>query len=170
MHPRDMTITEAGRALDTSLAADVPLHMEEEAFRGFYDRTSRPLWSYLYRITGDRHAADDLVQESYYRFLRSDTALENDRHRRHYLFRIATNLVRDRFRRTAVRPVHVPHDEMVASGHERPLDATLDRRLDIAERHVAARVTGTRDALARVRAGRVAQGNRRRHWRARRRA
>jgi len=44
--------------------------MDEETFRAFYDRTARPVWSYLARITGDRALADDLLQESYYRFLR----------------------------------------------------------------------------------------------------
>jgi RNA polymerase sigma-70 factor (ECF subfamily) len=81
---------------------DVPLQMDEDAFRGFYDRTSRLVWAYLHRLTGDPHAADDLLQDAYYRFLRARVPLESDAHRRHYLFRIATNLANDRFRR--VRP------------------------------------------------------------------
>ena len=46
--------------------------------------------------------ADDLLQETYYRFLRTQTTFESDDHRRHYLFRIATNLVRDQWRRSRV--------------------------------------------------------------------
>jgi RNA polymerase sigma-70 factor (ECF subfamily) len=74
------------------------LQMTEETFRVFYDRTARPLWGYLARMTGDDRLADDLLQETYYRFLRARPPLDDDDHRRNYLFRIATNLVRDRRR------------------------------------------------------------------------
>jgi len=87
---------------------DVPFEMDEDAFRAFYDRTARPLWAYLTRITGDRQTADDLLQESYYRFLRARTAIDDETHRRNYLFRIATNLARDRYRRRATSPEVVP--------------------------------------------------------------
>ena len=108
MSPHDMTLSEVdGLALEAAAACE--LHMTEEAFRAFYDRTARPLWAYLARATGAPQAADDLLQESYYRLLRSATAFEDDNHRRNYLFRIATNLVRDRHRRPA-REVALPDD------------------------------------------------------------
>lgn len=73
--------------------------MDEDAFRAFYERTSRGLWLYLARITGDRQIADDLLQEAYYRFFRAGATYESDSHRRNSLFRIATNLARDAWRR-----------------------------------------------------------------------
>jgi RNA polymerase sigma-70 factor, ECF subfamily len=75
--------------------------MTEEAFRTFYEQTARPVWAYLARITGDARLADDLLQEAYYRLLRTRADFENDDHRRNYLFRIATNLVRDHRRRSS---------------------------------------------------------------------
>jgi len=75
--------------------ADVALAMDEDAFRAFYDRTSRALWGYLSRISGDRQVADDMLQECYYRLLKCTVAFESENHRRNYLYRIATNLVRD---------------------------------------------------------------------------
>lgn len=75
--------------------ADVALAMDEDAFRAFYDRTAGALWGYLSRVSGDRQVADDLLQESYYRLLKSTTVFESEAHRRNYLYRIATNLVRD---------------------------------------------------------------------------
>lgn len=85
-------------AADSPAATDV-LHMDEEAFRGFYTRTAAMLWAYLARATNDPSAADDLLQEAYYRLLRSATSFESEEHRKNYLFRIATNLIRDRYRR-----------------------------------------------------------------------
>ncbi len=83
-------------------ARDATLQMDEETFRGFYNRTSGMLWAYLARATKDAAAADDLLQESYYRLLRATTTFESDEHRKNYLFRIATNLIRDRFRRPRI--------------------------------------------------------------------
>ncbi|MBI3492270.1 MAG: RNA polymerase sigma factor [Acidobacteria bacterium] len=89
--------------------------MDEDAFRLFYDRTARPVWAYLARITGDRQLADDLLQESYYRLLRSRAVLEDEAHRRNYLFRIATNLAHDARRRapmdTAPLDDGIEHDQ-----------------------------------------------------------
>ena len=79
----------------TPTPPDVALAMDEDAFRAFYDRTSGALWGYLSRISGDRQVADDLLQESYYRLLKTTAAFESEAHRRNYLYRIATNLVRD---------------------------------------------------------------------------
>jgi RNA polymerase sigma-70 factor (ECF subfamily) len=76
-------------------AADVALAMDEDAFRAFYERTAGALWGYLSRVSGDRQLADDLLQEAYYRLLKSKTAFDSELHRRNYLYRIATNLVRD---------------------------------------------------------------------------
>ena len=94
----EMTLSELelrSRIEETATAAP----MEEDAFRAFYDRTSRPVWAYLRRITGDAQLADDLLQEAYYRFFRAAVAHEDEAHRRNYLYRIATNLVRDHARK-----------------------------------------------------------------------
>lgn len=97
---RDLTITDLERLDGHTADADIAFEMDEDTFRAFYDRTARPLWAYLSRMTGDVHLADDLLQESYYRFLRVKIHWESETHRRAYLFRIATNLVRDGQRRS----------------------------------------------------------------------
>jgi RNA polymerase sigma-70 factor (ECF subfamily) len=99
---RETTLTELQRLAASADSADVVFLMDEDAFRGFYDRTSRVLWAYLARVTGDRQMADDLMQETYYRFLRAAKQYESEAHRRNSLFHIATNLVRDSRRRPFV--------------------------------------------------------------------
>jgi DNA-directed RNA polymerase specialized sigma24 family protein len=56
---------------DTVSESEAAFQMDEEAFRAFYSRTAGMLWAYLARATGDASAADDLLQEAYYRILRS---------------------------------------------------------------------------------------------------
>ena len=99
----ETTFVDVGRLQVDAETADVALAMDEEAFRAFYDRTSGALWGYLSRISGSRQVADDLLQESYYRLLKASVVFEGENHRRNYLYRIATNLVRDAKR--AARPM-----------------------------------------------------------------
>ena len=130
----DVTFLDARRlngqavALDADATADVALAMDEDAFRGFYDRTSRALWGYLSRISGDRQVADDLLQECYYRLLKSTAEFESENHRRNYLYRIATNLVRDTKRGT--RPLFAEgveiNDLAAPASH-----ADAERRTDV---------------------------------------
>jgi RNA polymerase sigma-70 factor (ECF subfamily) len=90
----------AGHAPPLADAADLP--MDSEAFAEFYERSARPLWAYLVRVSGDPALADDLAQESYVRFLsaaRPPSLDEGEIASRRYLFRIATNLMRDHWRR-----------------------------------------------------------------------
>lgn len=104
MSVRNLTISDLER-LEAVRAGDLAFEMDEEAFRSFYDRTARSLWAYLSRITCDPAQADDLLQETYYRFLRAKAPHENEAHRRHSLFRIATNLARDAHRRRKADPL-----------------------------------------------------------------
>lgn len=79
--------------------------MDEETFRAFYDRTSRAVWVYLARVTGDRQLADDLLQETFYRFYKAGATHNDENHRRNSLFCIATNIARDVNRKKTRHPV-----------------------------------------------------------------
>ncbi len=107
---RDLTFNDVSR-LDTLHDASVGFVMDEDTFRAFYDRTARGVWAYLARVTGDRQMADDLLQETYYRFLRAAATHDSEDHRRNSLYRIATNLARDVRRRNLLRPTDLAgHD------------------------------------------------------------
>jgi RNA polymerase sigma-70 factor (ECF subfamily) len=95
--------TIAGEASPLACTAPVCADMESDAFAAFYERSARPLWAYLARVSGDPALADDLLQESYIRFLSADAPrpgdVDGEVAARRYLFRIATNLLRDHWRR-----------------------------------------------------------------------
>ena len=127
----DMTVTDVERLAARAGEADETFHMDEDAFRAFYERTARPLWAYLSRITGDRQVCDDLLQETYYRFLRAGGVPDGEAHRRNYLFRIATNLVRDAHRRRRIdtAPQAEPAD---AADPNADVAGGVQRRTDLA--------------------------------------
>jgi RNA polymerase sigma-70 factor (ECF subfamily) len=123
-----MTLTGVRHLQADADAADVPFAMDEEAFRAFYDSTAGALWAYLSRISGDRQIAEDLLQESYYRLLRARHAFESEAHRKNYLYRIATNLVRDS-RRSGRPPIDA--DVEVADVAAPDATGSTERRADV---------------------------------------
>ena len=67
----------------------------EADFHALYTLISRPLLAYLLGVTGRRDLAEDLLQETFCRFLIRNPVTMPDEEARRYLFRIATNLLRD---------------------------------------------------------------------------
>jgi len=112
--------------LDLATAATDPDHlvMDETAFAAFYGRTARALWAYLARASADPALADDLVQEAYYRLLRARVSIADDDHLRHYLFKVATNLLRDHYR--GARPTIPLEQATLPARPPAQLQATTD--------------------------------------------
>ena len=84
-----------------------PAPMEEARFEVFYRRTAGSVWSYLFRMTGDSAVADDLLQKTFFRFLRANPTLASEEHMRRWIFRTATNLAFDHFRETKRERAHL---------------------------------------------------------------
>ena len=101
------------------------LFMDDEIFGGFYRRTARPLWAYLARVSGNAALADDLAQESYLRLLSATFTADGEEACRRYLFRIATNLLRDHWRRPAASSLEDLPDGALKAG-----DSRLSERMD----------------------------------------
>ncbi len=79
--------------------------MEEnmkEIWERFYANHSRSFWFYIYKICGDENLADDIFQESFVKFLKAAPDIENERHLKVYLYRIAFRLIIDKKRRIKV--------------------------------------------------------------------
>lgn len=72
--------------------------MDVDAFTAFYAKTARPLWLYLYRVTRNAADADDILQEAFCRSLGAERELSTEEEYRRYVYRIASNLLVDRWR------------------------------------------------------------------------
>jgi len=72
--------------------------MDETRFRAFYQETFPRLWGYVHRFVMERAECDDVVQEAFFRFLRSAPPRLSASDQKSYLYRIATNLVKDAWR------------------------------------------------------------------------
>lgn len=101
-------------------------------------RWQRELLRYVHRLTGDPDLSEDLAQEALLRLLRAepDTPMNNVRA---WLYRVATNLVRDHARRSEMmrrRPIPVDAD----------LPQTPDQALE--RRETVAQVRAALDRLA----------------------
>lgn len=101
------------------------LSMDESSFDVFYKQTSRALLRYLVAVTRQPDVAEDIHQEAYCRLLTADRPEMDEQQTRSYLFRIATNLVRDRWRRGKESPLPQNSEEIS------PMDTEFDDKLHV---------------------------------------
>jgi RNA polymerase sigma-70 factor, ECF subfamily len=112
----DSTISNVLAGDGQSLAGASPAEaMDHEQFAAFYTRSARSLWAYLARVSRDPALADDLTQESYVRFLCAAHPLDGEVAARRYLFKIATNLLRDHWRRPQSSSIDEVPEEFFAA-------------------------------------------------------
>lgn len=81
-----------------AIAADAE-PMDDAAFQAFYRRTAPALQAYIGRVSGDTAGAEDLLQEAYLRLLRTPLPPLSEPQLKAYLFRAATRLIYDQWKR-----------------------------------------------------------------------
>jgi len=74
-------------------------HMEESAFQEFYMEVAPPLRRYIRKTSGNASLSEDIFQEAFYRFLRANLPPMDRPHMKAYLYKIATSLLMDHWRR-----------------------------------------------------------------------
>lgn len=105
-------------------------------FDSLFDTAYAPLFRYCHRLTGDPDQAEDLAQEAFFRLL-DRRVVGTEPGLRSWLFRVATNLARDRARTLQVRqrilsgvpppdPVPGPDAELARAEGIRRVRAALD--------------------------------------------
>jgi RNA polymerase sigma-70 factor (ECF subfamily) len=90
---------------------------DEALIREVYEQHGGALLAYATRLTGDRAAAEDVVQETLVRaWRRPDVLTNNQGSVRGWLLTVARNIVTDRFRARAARPLEVAAPDGGAEG------------------------------------------------------
>ena len=86
------------------------------------------LLQYLTRLLHSSEDAEEIVQETYIRLLKLEDFGHLDSEVRRFLFRIATNLARDRFRQRKARAhdAHVPYDLLELEGSSESPEEIVD--------------------------------------------
>ncbi len=111
--------------------------VDQVDINALFDEVYEPLYRYCHRLTGDPDAADDLAQEAFVRLLDRGPRGPN-RGLRVWMFRVATNLIRDAARQGQNRrrilagtpqpdPVPSAEREMERSEEIREVRAALDQ-------------------------------------------
>jgi RNA polymerase sigma-70 factor (ECF subfamily) len=77
---------------------------DDDAFRKLVLKFQRPLVNFFFRLTWDRHLAEDYAQEVFVRLIRSKANYRRTAKFTTYMFRIAKNYWIDRYREKASAP------------------------------------------------------------------
>lgn len=108
-----------------------------------FERYRRPLLRYVSGLLGRRADAEDVLQEAYTRLLAATALDQTPIRARAYLFKTATNLVHDRFRRPEPSAADAPHEDVLADSSQTPerivdfeqgLDAVMRALLELKPR------------------------------------
>ena len=90
-------------------------HLDEPALTQIYETLSPALYRYAYRLLGNVADAEDIVAETFHRLLLALQQGNGPRqHLSAYLYRIAHNLITDRYRRRP--PIEFALDEALEAG------------------------------------------------------
>ena len=115
----------AEMATASQISRETEATIGEREFESFYRTTSRSLWSYLYKLTGDGSRSEDILQRAYIQFLRRADRGRSEEERHSFLYRIATNMVYDEWREEKRRA------SLPAEVEARPASAGAEGRHDV---------------------------------------
>jgi RNA polymerase sigma-70 factor (ECF subfamily) len=102
---------------------------EPGAFEELVERTQRQVFTLAYRLTGDRHEAEDVAQEAYLRAFRSMGGFREDARFETWLYRIVTNAAMTQMRKKGRFGVLLAEDREQATPEPevRPMDEAIER-------------------------------------------
>lgn len=100
---------------------------DEAAFNEVVARYKTKLYNYIYRMTGSSDDAEDLTQEVFIRMYTSIDSFRSQSSLNTWLFRIASNLCIDRFRRGKNRTASFSLDDPIGDGDGETTHEVADR-------------------------------------------
>jgi RNA polymerase sigma-70 factor (ECF subfamily) len=100
---------------------------DEALVRSLYEEHGRALLAYATRLTGDRAAAEDVVQETLVRAWKHPEVLVNGKGSvRGWLLTVARNIITDRARARAARPTEVAESPLTPPIERDHADSVVD--------------------------------------------
>ena len=118
-----------GRVSDDALLAQVA-RGDGDALEALYDRHAPTVFAITLKVIGDRAAAEDVLQETFWRVWRSARTFQAQRGSfTSWLFRIARNLAIDAYRKRNVRPAEI----ISAEDPDQLLDQVSDPDVNVVE-------------------------------------
>ena len=118
VHPLKVTLQQKGR----NKGQNSTLYMEEDRkkiWEKFYENYSRSFWFYIYKICGDEQLADDVFQESFFKFTKTKINFQNEKQMQAYLYRIAYRIIIDKMRRIKVEKKAFEEEQRAYIGNVR---------------------------------------------------
>ena len=111
---------EQGVLAESGVTGRMVDRFDSAAFEAFYASTAPSLAAYIRRVCGDASAAEDILQEAFCRFLRLRHEGMNEARMRSYLYRTATTIIYDQWRRRKVAERKTPDvpDRLLADPSE----------------------------------------------------
>ena len=109
-----------GIIADSPLASSKPDRLDAAAFEVFYASTAPALHSYIRRVSGNAATADVVLQEAVCRFLRGPHEGMDEARMRSYLYRTATTIIYDQWRRRRVVEQHSRSEQPAAAAPADP--------------------------------------------------
>jgi RNA polymerase sigma-70 factor (ECF subfamily) len=92
-----LVVAEDGALVEQT--SSVSQQMDEASFRALYHNTAPMLRAYLRRACGNAALADDILQDTFCRLLRITLPTLDERQMKAYLYRTATTILTDHWRR-----------------------------------------------------------------------
>jgi RNA polymerase sigma-70 factor (ECF subfamily) len=97
-----------------------------------FHRYHRPLYGFLFHMTRHREASEDLLQNVFYRMLRSRHTFTGDGEFKTWMYSIARNVVKDHLKKSRRTPdSYDPIDLAERIGAATKADETLEHRMEI---------------------------------------
>ena len=94
-----------------------------------FQRYHRPLFGFLYHMTGQREASEDMVQNVFYRMLRSRHTFTGDGEFRTWMYHLARNVVKDHFKKTEAPKATTEWEDRLTDGVL--VEEELEKKLEL---------------------------------------
>lgn len=92
------------------------LQIDENSFKEFYDNTYKKVWRFIFQLCGSYDLTNDVIQDSYIKFLHKVSDEYNFLQKKVFLYKIANNMLKDYFRKKAIDKKCIENADFTKSG------------------------------------------------------